>query len=558
MSERYEAVVVGAGPAGLSTALELARQDVQTLVLERGRFPGAKNMTGGIIYGQTNTEHNLDSVVPDLHEDAPLERPIDSYTFHCLAGDKVQSFDLSELHHHDHAWSYAVLRSHFDRWVGERAHEACRETGGGLLTDVRVNGPLIEDGKIVGVETEELEPIRADMVVAADGATSEMVRQAGLRTWEEPEDWFQGAKVVLNVPRDVIEDNFDLEDDEGAAHLFAGNIFEGVRGGGFLYTNEDSLSIGTVFHLDALAENGTEPHRLMDRLLEHPLVQSWVGEDAEEVEYSAKLVPDGKKMLVEEPYRGRMVAVGDAAGQLQAQGPIIKGMNLGISAGIIAARAFAQAQAKNAPETVGRRYHEALRDSYVPTAVKPASYDLAARTSENALVNGVLEWLASSWLGRKFLGSGWGQRRLENMMNSPFWMGSAPDIRFSYVTLPEVIAEEAGTRAEAPGQGVVFEPRNLDERIGDLTYDVDAGNPHIQLLDEQPEASGAAVHTCPVSDRDSSRGCYRFETRKANGDTERFVALDTQPCIECGTCAIVADTEWEHPRGSKGVEYEHG
>ncbi|PSG96647.1 flavoprotein [Thermoplasmatales archaeon SW_10_69_26] len=557
MTERYEAVVVGAGPSGLATALELARQDVETLVLERGKFPGSKNATGGIIYGQTNTEHNLDDVVPDLHENAPLERPIDGYEFHCMANEKVQSFDLTDLHQHNHKWSYTVLRSRFDRWLGERAHEACREAGGGLLSDVRVNGPLVENGEIVGVETEELDPIRADMVVAADGATSEMVRQAGLRDWEEPEDWFQGVKVVLDVPEDLIEENFDL-DDEGEAHLFAGNIFEGVRGGGFLYTNDDTLSIGTVFHLDSLAENGTEPHRLMDRLLEHPLVQDWVGPDAEEVEYSAKLIPDGKKMLVDQPYRGRMVAVGDAAGQLQAQGPIIKGMNLGISAGILAGRSFAEAKAKNAPETVGERYHEALQDSYIPTSVRPSSYEIAASTSENEFVNGLLESFARSWLGRKLIGSGVGQARLESMMNSPSLMASAPDIRFSYVTLPEVIAEEAGEPVHGPPEGVVFEPRSLDDRIGDLTYDVDAGNPHIELLDDRPEISATAVHTCPVSDREISRGCYRFETRKANGGKERFVALDTQPCVECGTCAIVADTDWDHPRGGKGVEYEYG
>jgi len=558
MTEHYEAVVVGAGPAGLATAKELANHDIETLVLERGAFPGSKNATGGILYGQTNTDANLDVLFENFHEDAPVERPIDRYVFHCMAGDQVKRFDLSGLHHHNHEWSYSVLRGGFDEWMGERVHEACRKTGGGLLSDVRVNGPLVEDGEIVGVETDELDPIEADLVVAADGATSEMVRKAGLRGWEEPEDWFQGAKVVVDVPDDRIEEVFDLDEDEGEAHLFAGNVFESVRGGGFLYTNEDTLSIGTVFHLDALAGNETEPHRLMDKLLEHPMMQEWVGEDAEELEYSAKLIPDGKKMVVEEPHRDRMVAVGDAAGHLQAQGPIIKGMNLGVSAGVMAARAFAEAKQKNAPETTGRRYVQRLNESYVMDAVQPTGYSLARATSENAFVNGLLEFLTKSWLGRAVLGTEWGQSRVENLLNSPFWASSAPDIRFSYVTLPEVLAEEAGEPVDGPPEGVVFEPRNLDQRIGDLAYDVDEGNPHIELLNDAPAASGTAVHTCPVSDRESSRGCYRFETQSTNGEERKFVALDTQPCIECGTCAIVADTEWEHPSGGKGVEYEHG
>ena len=60
MSEKYEAVVVGAGPAGLAAAAELSRNGVQTLVLERGKRAGQKSITGGILYGQTNTPYNLD------------------------------------------------------------------------------------------------------------------------------------------------------------------------------------------------------------------------------------------------------------------------------------------------------------------------------------------------------------------------------------------------------------------------------------------------------------------------------------------------------------------
>jgi electron transfer flavoprotein-quinone oxidoreductase len=61
-----------------------------------------------------------------------------------------------------------------------------------------------------------------------------------------------------------------------------------------------------------------------------------------------------------------------------------------------------------------------------------------------------------------------------------------------------------------------------------------------------------------VSAKDFGGGCYRDETVKTNGHEERLVSLDTQPCVECGTCAIVADTDWTHPAGGKGVEYKQG
>jgi electron transfer flavoprotein-quinone oxidoreductase len=130
-----------------------------------------------------------------------------------------------------------------------------------------------------------------------------------------------------------------------------------------------------------------------------------------------------------------------------------------------------------------------------------------------------------------------------------------PDTATPYVTLPAAIAEELGEPIETSND---VEPPSLADRIGDLTYDTDVGNPHIELLDESYEASGAAVTACPVSARDFGGGCYRDEVVKTNGDEERLVSLDTQPCVECGTCAIVADTHWEHPRGGKGVEFREG
>ncbi len=145
--------------------------------------------------------------------------------------------------------------------------------------------------------------------------------------------------------------------------------------------------------------------------------------------------------------------------------------------------------------------------------------------------------------------------RLEDLYSSPYLAGMVPDTRTPYVTLPTVIAEELGEPIE--GENTV-EPPSLADRIGELTYDTDVGNPHITLNDESFAASGAAVTACPVSAMDYGGGCYRAEKVERNGHEETVVSLDTQPCIECGTCAIVADTDWEHPRGGKGVEFREG
>lgn len=548
--EHYEAVVVGAGPGGAAAAAALAKQGVETLVLERGTDAGSKNVSGGLIYAEEWSPYTIDDLFPDFREEA-AERPVEDYYIHNIAGEKVKTFDLHKIHNEGTEWCDAVLRRRMDSWLAERVHEMTRETGGGLLTDVRVNGLLRDGGQIVGVTCDELDPITADVIIAADGVNSELARDAGLMDWEEPDDWFQGVKAVVDMDPEVIDERFDVTPDTGTAHLFSGDLFEGVRGGGFLYTNEDSLSIGTVFHLDSIAQERAEPHELLDNLLTHPLLDQWFQGEYEEREYSAKLVPDSKKVAHPSPHRGRLLLVGDAAGQMQAQGPIIKGMNHAVTAGGLAAEAFQEAKTRGEPGAVGALYEQKLEDEGVMKRLRPRRYRATRFVSESGPVNKLGNALVNSRVGdvgMKLFGG-----LLERSFNSPFVLGMVPDTKMTYVTIPERIGEVLGDRVTAEND---VEPPELDDRIGDLTYNV--GDPHIEVLDDSFEASGTAVTACPVSAKDFGGGCYREETVKTNGETKRKVSLDTQPCVECGTCAIVADTHWEHPSGGKGVEYKQG
>ena len=548
--EHYEAVVVGAGPGGAAAAATLAQHGVETLVLERGVDAGSKNVSGGLIYAEESAPYTIDQLFPGFREGA-AERPVDEYYIHNIADEKVETFDLHDIHHHDTEWCDAVLRRKMDSWLAERVHEMTRETGGGLLTGVRANGLLREGGKIVGVTFDELDPITADVIIAADGVNSELARDAGLMDWEEPEDWFQGVKAVVDMPPEAINERFDVADDEGVAHLFSGDLFEGVRGGGFLYTNEDSLSIGTVFHLDSLSVERAEPHELLDSLLTHPLLAQWFQSEYHEREYAAKLVPDSKKVAHPSPHRGRLLLVGDAAGQMQAQGPIIKGMNHAVTAGGLAAEAFAEAKSRGNEEAAGTLYQQKLETEGVMDQLRPTRYRATRFLSENDAVNSIGSSLLDSAVGAA--GIKLFDGLLEKSFNSPFVLGMIPDTKLSYVTVPTRIAEVLGDPVYDEND---VEPPALDDRIGDLTYDVD--DPHIEVLDNSFEASGTAVTACPVSAKDFGGGCYREETVETNGHEEKKVSLDTQPCVECGTCAVVADTHWEHPSGGKGVEFKQG
>jgi len=142
--------------------------------------------------------------------------------------------------------------------------------------------------------------------------------------WEEPDEWFQGVKAVVDMDPDAIDDRFDIGPDEGAAHLFSGDLFEDVRGGGFLYTKRDSLDRDRLPPRQSRRAGGRTP-RTARCAVDPPAAGGLVQNEYHEREYAAKLVPDSKKVAHREPYRDRLVLVGDAAGQMQAQGPIIKG-----------------------------------------------------------------------------------------------------------------------------------------------------------------------------------------------------------------------------------------
>jgi len=549
--EHYEAIVVGAGPGGAAAAAVLAENDIETIVLERGIEPGSKNVSGGLIYAEESSPYTIDNLFPEFRNEA-TERPITEYKLHNISGEKVASFDLKGLHEYDTKWCDSVLRRKMDSWLSKEVQNRTQETGGGLISGIHVNGLLRdENGKIEGVTCDEIDPITADVVIAADGVTSGLARASGLMDWERPEEWFQGVKVVVDL-KDV-DGIFDLEPETGIAHLFSGDLFEGVRGGGFLYTNRESLSIGTVFHLDSIMEEEAESHELLNKLLTHPLLGQWLDKDYCELEYSAKLVPDSKKAANPNPHLDRLLLVGDAAGQMQAQGPIIKGMNHAVTAGALAAEAFVEMNGKGDSGKAGERYELKLRQTGLMSKLRPPMYSVVKVVAENKVATAIVDGVLTSPVGRvaiRAMG-----KRIGKLYNVPILSMAIPDTSTPYVTLPTIIGQEVGEIIKSKN---LVDPPELADRISKLAYDTDIGKPHIELIDNSYAASGGAVTACPVSAVGFGGGCYRMEEIEVDGKIELRVSLDTQPCIECGTCAVVAKTEWSNPRGNKGVEFKHG
>jgi electron transfer flavoprotein-quinone oxidoreductase len=227
--EKVEVVIVGAGMAGLATAMVLAEAGVEVLVVERGDYPGSKNVTGGRLYLEPVRPY-----LPDVWDEAPLERGVVKERLTMMSPSSSTTVEVNSERFRQRPYpSYTLLHSTFDRWFADQA----AERGAFIIPGYKVDDLLREDGRVVGIISAGDE-IRADAVVAADGASSFMAEKAGLRAKLEAKEYAVATKEVIELPSQTIEERFGVEEGEGVAQLFFGSLTEGMFGGGFLYTTK--------------------------------------------------------------------------------------------------------------------------------------------------------------------------------------------------------------------------------------------------------------------------------------------------------------------------------
>ncbi|EPV4599026.1 FAD-dependent oxidoreductase FixC [Shigella sonnei] len=299
----FDAIIVGAGLAGSVAALVLAREGAQVLVIERGNSAGAKNVTGGRLYA-----HSLEHIIPGFAESAPVERLITHEKLAFMTEKSAMTMDYCNGDETSPSQrSYSVLRSKFDAWLMEQAEEA----GAQLITGIRVDNLVQRDGKVVGVEADG-DVIEAKTVILADGVNSILAEKLGMAKRVKPTDVAVGVKELIELPKSVIEDRFQLQGNQGAACLFAGSPTDGLMGGGFLYTNENTLSLGLVCGLHHLHDAKKSVPQMLEDFKQHPAVAPLIA-GGKLVEYSAHVVPEaGINMLPELVGDGVLIA-GDAA-----------------------------------------------------------------------------------------------------------------------------------------------------------------------------------------------------------------------------------------------------
>jgi electron transfer flavoprotein-quinone oxidoreductase len=374
MASEFDAVVVGAGPAGSMAALTLAQEGVKTLLLERGEHPGAKNMFGGTLAWCPAPEE----VLPGFWAEAPWEREVVKRTLTVVSERSATSMVFrSDDVARPFRGRVTLFRPVFDRWLAERAEDA----GVTLACGCLVEGLVIREGRVRGVRVARPDGVvEAPLVVAADGALSFLAKGAGLHGGVNMDQMAVGIRALYSMEPGDIEERFGLVRGQGATNEFLG-VTRGVRGGAFIYTHSEGLSVGLVLHLDSLKSSGLAPYDLLDRFAESPHVAPLL-RGGRLVEYSAHLIPEAGLGMVPRLSMDGLMVVGDAAGLCYTNGLTQEGMNLALTSGRIAGLVAAEAVAA---EDVGASrlsvYDERLRSSFVLRDMR--TYDRAIKMLRN-------------------------------------------------------------------------------------------------------------------------------------------------------------------------------
>jgi len=531
------ALVVGAGPAGLSAAIRLAQLleerpdlrerlgEVPIAVVEKGRAPGAHLLSGAIVNPRAFRQ-----LFPGTHtEDLPFRSPVEREGLYYLTSKRAMRVPAPPTmwNHGNHVASLAEI----GRWLAERAEEL----GVTIVPETAARKLLVTGGRVTGIRTgdrgrgrdgEELpnfEPgsdIRSRVTILAEGTQGHLtgVAMSHFALSSKPQVWALGVKELWEVPKPL----------DRVIHTMGWPLRGGRKyrefGGSFIYPLDESLvAIGMVVGLD-YTDATLSVHDLLQELKGHPFVRG-ILEGGKRVAWGAKTIPEGGFLALPDRFHfpGGMI-VGDGAGLVNV--PALKGIHYAMRSGMLAAEAACDALAPGrTPWTPGALapYDAALRESYVWKDLE------RVRNMRPAFQHGFVRGALLAGVSMNTLGKlPPGNLELEADAEVPVFVGNRgrqypqPDGRLFFDKLSSVYLSGNKTRDDAPSHVLV------DRKV-------------------RRELAETWVHMCPAQ-------VYAAGGEESPAGNVVGVEVTASNCIQCGAISAKGG-RLTPPEGGDGPEY---
>ncbi len=532
---QFDVVIVGAGVAGLSTAIRLAQASQQhntpcsIAVLEKGAEVGAHILSGAVIEPRA-----LDELIPDWKErGAPLDTPVTSDAFRYLSQKKSTTLPTPpQMHNHG---NYIISLGALCRWLAVQAEAL----GVQIFPGFAAAEAVTEDGRVVGVRTgafgvaadgthlptyQEGITLKATYTVLAEGArgslSQDIIRTHQLRKGREPQTYGIGLKEVWEIPKEQHTPGHVL-------HSVGWPLDEQTYGGSFLYHwGENLVSVGFVIGLD-YRNPYLDPYETLQTFKTHPDIAS-IFEGGRRISYGARALNEGGWQSIPALAFPGGVLVGCAAGFMNV--PKIKGIHTAMKSGMLAADQIIAALATEEPPALLDAYEPALNDSWVGKEL------CRVRNIRPSFRYGLLAGIAYSALDTYVLRG-----------HAPWTFGHHKD----HQQLER--AADHTPPAYAPHDGVLTFDK-MDSVYVTNTNHAEDQPCHLQLKDP----AVPVAHNLPLYDNPETRYCPAGVYEIVEEAGQPHLKINAQNCIHCKTCDIKDPTQnirWVPPEGGGGTNY---
>ena len=545
----YDVVVVGGGPAGLSTAIRLKQlaqekgTDVSVVVLEKGSEPGAHILSGAIMDPIALTE-----LFPKWKEmGAPLNQPVTEDIFLMTTENgatRVPNFALPPCFHND--GNYIISLGNFTRWLGEQAEALGVEIFPGFTAaEVLYN----DDGSAKGVATGNMgigkdgEPtdsfqlgmeLHAKYTVFAEGARGHLGKQViakfKLDQGKDPQSYGIGIKELWEI--DPARHKAGL-----ALHSAGWPLDENTYGGSFLYHMEDNkVVVGFVVGLD-YTNPWLSPFEEFQRFKTHPNIRWYFeGDEAKgiapgkRISYGARAITAGGLLSLPKTVFPGGALVGCDAGYLNASR--IKGSHAAIKTGMLAAEAAFDALQTGRSHDELSAYPEAFENSWLHTELNKArnfkQWFKKGRTV-GTLMTGIEQFVLRGHVPWTLRRAAADHTYLKPAAECQPIQYPKPDGKLTFDRLSSVFISNTNHEENQPAHLTL---KDASVPVG------------INLA----KFAGPEARYCPA-------GVYEYVK---NEDQSDRLQINAQNCVHCKTCDIKDPTQnivWVTPEGGGGPNY---